>query len=173
MNSFLTEEVMRESWVVQDWLEKGRQKGLQEGRQRFHQALLENKFGSLPEWAEERLRSADAIQAEVWDVQHCAPILSKTQSDWIDRMYSFFAEDAIDESSVVQTWVRIEFQRELEQGRREAAQQLLRALLIEKFGRLPVWARERLLGADTTQAEVWGVKMLRAASLEDALALPD
>ena len=70
MNSFLTEEVMRESWVVQEWLQKGRQEGLQEGlqegAQRILHTLLEKRFGKLPTWAEERLRGADAAQIEIW-----------------------------------------------------------------------------------------------------------
>ena len=66
MNSFLTEEIMRESWVVQEWLQKGHEAGLLEGRQQFLRSLLEDKFGAIPFWAEERLQKADSAQIDLW-----------------------------------------------------------------------------------------------------------
>ena len=66
MNSFLTEEIMRESWVVQEWLQKGYEAGLLEGRQQVVRGLLEDKFGAIPPWAEERLQKADSAQIELW-----------------------------------------------------------------------------------------------------------
>ena len=70
MNSFLTEEIMRESWVVQEWLQKGHEAGLQagllEGRLQFLRSLLEDKFGAIPLWAEERLQKADSAQIDLW-----------------------------------------------------------------------------------------------------------
>ena len=78
MNSFLTEEIMRESWVVQEWLQKGHEAGLQvglqaglqsgllEGRQQIVRSLLEDKFGAIPLWVEERLKKADSAQIDLW-----------------------------------------------------------------------------------------------------------
>ena len=70
LNSFLTKDVMRESWVVQEWLDEGRDEGLQVGRQEGKQgllrSLLEDKFGPLPDWAVAKLNSADASRIEAW-----------------------------------------------------------------------------------------------------------
>ena len=61
---------MRESWLVQEWLEEGRQEGRQTGRQeeaqRFLRCLLVDKFGALPDWAEEKLQDAEIAQIEIW-----------------------------------------------------------------------------------------------------------
>ena len=66
MNSFLTQEIMRESWLVQEWLEEGRQTGREEEAQRFLRCLLVDKFGALPDWAEEKLQEAEVAQIEIW-----------------------------------------------------------------------------------------------------------
>ena len=54
--------------------QKGRSEGRQEGRQEGMQAgmqgllldLLTEKFGALPEWATERLRSASGEELHAW-----------------------------------------------------------------------------------------------------------
>ena len=57
---------MRESWVVQDWLEEGLESGRQEEARRFLTILLEDKFGALPDWATARLATAEPQQIEAW-----------------------------------------------------------------------------------------------------------
>jgi hypothetical protein len=46
--------------------QKGRSEGRQEGMQGLLLDLLREKFGALPEWATERLRSASSEELHVW-----------------------------------------------------------------------------------------------------------
>ena len=73
MNSFLTDEIMAESWVVQEEMrarEEGRQEGREEGQReegrRFLRALLEDRFGAFPAWADPRIHSASVAKLEEW-----------------------------------------------------------------------------------------------------------
>ena len=57
-----------------------------------------------------------------------------------------------------------------EDGREEGAlwaiQRTLRSQLKTKFGRVPVWAQERLASATSTQLEAWCQKILVADTIE-------
>ena len=57
---------MRESWVVQDWLNEGRQEGRREGRLELLRTQLLDKFGPMPDWADARLAAASPLQIEAW-----------------------------------------------------------------------------------------------------------
>jgi hypothetical protein len=65
-----------EQWI-QEWrqegLEKGLEKGRQEGRQEGEAALLlrqlERRFGTLPDWAADRVRAADIAALEDWGLR--------------------------------------------------------------------------------------------------------
>jgi hypothetical protein len=46
---------------------------------------------------------------------------------------------------------------------------VLRAQLNKRFGELPAWAQERLERASAEQLDTWGLKLLDAASLDEAL----
>ena len=54
-------------------IEKGRREGWQEGRQEGEAALLvrllERRFGDLPDWVRDRVRSADCALLETWSVR--------------------------------------------------------------------------------------------------------
>jgi hypothetical protein len=52
------------------------------------------------------------------------------------------------------------------EGRTEGEVKLLRKQLIRRFGPLPAWAEARLTGAEPAQLEVWGERVLEAATLE-------
>ena len=62
-----------ETWK-QQWLLEGRQEGRQEGEQMGRRAgeaalllrLLERRFGPLPDWAKDRIASADTVALEEW-----------------------------------------------------------------------------------------------------------
>jgi hypothetical protein len=43
-------------------------------------------------------------------------------------------------------------------------------LLIHHFGPLPAWAKAKLAGAEPAQLEVWGERVLAAATLEAVFA---
>jgi hypothetical protein len=61
-----------EQWK-QGWLEEGRQEGRQEGLQKGEATLLlrqlERRFGPLPDWAPDRLRTADRALLEDWGLR--------------------------------------------------------------------------------------------------------
>jgi hypothetical protein len=46
---------------------------------------------------------------------------------------------------------------------------VLRAQLNKRFGELPAWAQERLERASAGQLDMWSLKLLDAASLDEAL----
>ena len=56
------------------------------------------------------------------------------------------------------------------EGRTEGEAKLLRRQLIRRFGPLPAWAEARLTGAEPAQLEVWGERVLEAATLEAVFA---
>jgi len=61
-------------------------------------------------------------------------------------------------------------QRAEQKGRHEGEAALLRRQLERRFGVLPDWARDRIAAADTAALEDWGLRVLDAGSLDDALA---
>jgi hypothetical protein len=65
-------------------------------------------------------------------------------------------------------------QRGLRQGEQHGLQQgeaaLLLRLLERRFGVLPAWARDRVLAADTSMIEEWGLRVLDAKTLEEVFA---
>ena len=56
------------------------------------------------------------------------------------------------------------------EGWTEGEARLLRKLLIRRFGPLPGWAAAKLAGAEPAQLEVWGERVLEAATLEAVFA---
>jgi predicted transposase/invertase (TIGR01784 family) len=56
------------------------------------------------------------------------------------------------------------------EGELKGELKLLRRLLIRRFGPLPAWAEAKLAGAEPAQLEVWGERVLEAATLEAVFA---
>jgi len=56
------------------------------------------------------------------------------------------------------------------EGRRSEAANLLRRLLIRRFGPAPAWAEQRLADASTETLEQWADRLLEAESLEAVFA---
>jgi predicted transposase/invertase (TIGR01784 family) len=56
------------------------------------------------------------------------------------------------------------------EGELKGELKLLRRLLIRRFGPLPGWAEAKLTGAEPAQLEVWGERVLEAATLEAVFA---
>jgi hypothetical protein len=54
-----------EQWE-QRGIQKGRMEGRMEGESRLLRKMIEIKFGSIPEWAESVLQSADSQQIDIW-----------------------------------------------------------------------------------------------------------
>jgi len=57
-----------ETWK-QQWLQEGRQEGRQEGEAAFLVRLLERRFGALPDWAKDRIATADTAALEEWGLR--------------------------------------------------------------------------------------------------------
>ncbi len=53
-----------------------------------------------------------------------------------------------------------------QEGRQEGEGRLLSRQLLQRFGSLPDWARERITAATPEQLEVWGERIFDAATLE-------
>ena len=73
MNSFWTDEIMAESWLVQEELrarEEGSRQGRQEGSaqeaRRMLRRVLDVKFQAIPGWADSRIDSASVADLEDW-----------------------------------------------------------------------------------------------------------
>jgi predicted transposase YdaD len=60
-------------------------------------------------------------------------------------------------------------QEGLEEGRREGERAILRRLIEKRFGAVPSWAEERLVGRSTIELEDLSVRVLDAQSIEDLL----
>ena len=56
------------------------------------------------------------------------------------------------------------------EGRRSEAANLLRRLLIRRFGPLPAWAEQRIAGAATETLEDWADRLLEAERIEEVFA---
>ena len=50
----------------QEGLQKGRQEGRKEGEKILLQRMLTRRFGDLPEWAQQRILTANSEQLEQW-----------------------------------------------------------------------------------------------------------
>jgi len=69
-----------------------------------------------------------------------------------------------------QQWLQEGRQEGCQQGRQQGEATLLMRLLERRFGALPGWAKDRIVTADSTALEEWGLRILDAGSLDDVLA---
>jgi hypothetical protein len=69
-----------------------------------------------------------------------------------------------------QHWLLEGEQRGEKRGEKRGEAALLLRLLERRFGVLPGWARDRVLAADTSVLEEWGLRVLDAATLEEVFA---
>jgi hypothetical protein len=67
------------------------------------------------------------------------------------------------------TWKQQWLQEGRREGRHEGEAALLVRQLERRFGALPDWAKDRIAAGDTGALEEWGLRVLDATSLEDAL----
>ncbi len=57
----------------------------------------------------------------------------------------------------------------MQQGKQQGKAQMLRTLLVRRFGAVPGWADQRIHDADSEQLETWCFRLLDGKSLEDVL----
>jgi hypothetical protein len=62
-------ELILENEVFQEWAEKGFQKGRGEGKAEALSNVLNHRFGSVPSWAESKIRGADPATIDRWIIQ--------------------------------------------------------------------------------------------------------
>jgi hypothetical protein len=65
-----------------------------------------------------------------------------------------------------------EFKKGLQEGRQEGELAILRRQIEKRFGSLPAWAEQRLVGTSAEQLEGLATRVLDAASLEELLGSP-
>ena len=70
-----------------------------------------------------------------------------------------------------QEWKREGLQEGLQKGVQKGEANLLKRLLVRRFGDLPSWVEARLGNATTEELEQWGERLLEAASLEEIFDL--
>jgi predicted transposase YdaD len=58
-------------------------------------------------------------------------------------------------------------QQGLEQGLQDGKKEMLRLLLVKRFGTLPDWAERKLAAGSPEEADSWAVRLLDAGSLRD------
>ena len=80
--------------------------------------------------------------------------------------YSLMSVIDITKNSVIMEMIHAEEARVMQMGTHLGIQRTLRSLLKTKFGRVPVWAQERLASATSTQLEAWCQKILVADTIE-------
>jgi hypothetical protein len=66
-------------------------------------------------------------------------------------------------------WQQEWLQAGRQEGRQEGEAALLLRQLARRFGDLPPWVRDRVLGANTATLDDWGMLILDATSLEDVV----
>lgn len=73
----LTIDIIKNNKVVQEWMrkghaegfERGREEGREEGQLTVLRRQIERKFGRVPRWAENRLKSATLAQIDDWSLR--------------------------------------------------------------------------------------------------------
>ncbi|MDR9468668.1 Rpn family recombination-promoting nuclease/putative transposase [Marinospirillum sp.] len=65
LNSILEDKNMLAE-NLQNWAQKERQEGRQEGQSLALKKLIQLKFGELPDWAEQKIAQADSEQIDLW-----------------------------------------------------------------------------------------------------------
>jgi hypothetical protein len=58
-------EMRAETWL-KEWKEEGRQRGIQEEKVTLLMRLLEHRFGSLPDWAVDRIQTRESATLDQW-----------------------------------------------------------------------------------------------------------
>lgn len=99
-------------------------------------------------------------------LRHVQPLIREEAQHMaltLDRQHNAFLQEIFEEGR--------EAGREAgrEEGRQVGESTLLRRLLESRFGPLPPWAAQQLSTADTAALERWGLQLLTAGSLEEAL----
>lgn len=74
------------------------------------------------------------------------------------------------ENKVLGPLIQQRYEQGLEQGLEQGHRMFLMEQLNEKFGAVPVWARERVEKASSEEIHNWVKKILRSASLDETLA---
>ena len=84
----------------------------------------------------------------------------------VEQEWSFMSVIDVTKNSTIMRWRREDEAKGREEGALWAIQKTLRSLLKTKFGRVPVWAQERLTSATSAQLEAWCQKILVADTIE-------
>jgi hypothetical protein len=120
--------------------------------------LLKDEFVRSPDFTKFRSLFGQLLTAAV---QTLAPGIDVTEDFWEGT-------DVL--QARMENWLQSQIKEHRQEGRREGEAVLLQRLLERRFGPLPAWARERIATADTQALEIWGLRVLDVASLDEVLA---
>jgi predicted transposase YdaD len=71
--SMIPVEQLKESsfykYILEEGLQKGREEGRLEGEAALLRRMLEQRFGTLPEWAARKIENADRMALEEWSLR--------------------------------------------------------------------------------------------------------
>ena len=87
----------------------------------------------------------------------------------VEQEWSFMSVIDVTKNSTIMRWRREDEAKGREEGALWAIQKTLRSQMKTKFGRVPVWAQERLASATSEQLEAWCQKILVADTIEGVI----
>jgi len=99
--------------------------------------------------------------------------LQKIVVEEAKKVMELTVEDLMDIPFVEEAFLKGEKEGEekgKEKGKKEGMEEMLSRMLEVRFGPLPEWAKEKIASAEIETLENWGLRLLNASSLEEALA---
>lgn len=99
--------------------------------------------------------------------------LQKIVVEEVKKAMELSVEDLMDIPFVEEAFLKGEKEGEekgKEKGKKEGMEEMLSRMLEVRFGPLPEWAKAKIASAEIGTLENWGLRLLNASSLEEALA---
>lgn len=99
--------------------------------------------------------------------------LQKIVVEEAKKIMELTVEDLMDIPFVEEAFLKGEKEGEIKgekKGEKKGAAEMLSRMLEVRFGPLPEWAKAKIASAEIGTLENWGLRLLNASSLEEALA---
>ncbi|MCP4345883.1 MAG: hypothetical protein GY795_10205 [Desulfobacterales bacterium] len=107
---------------------------------------MEARFGTIPQWAKDKIQHADVAALETWGIR---------------MFYANSVGEVLREKK--------EKKRYVTNAERIGETKILLLLMKTRFGSLPQWAEDKVKNADVAAIEDWSIRVLSANSLEEVL----
>ncbi len=137
---------------IDKYINQGLHQGLHQGETEMLVRQMEVRFGSLPQWAKQKIG-----QADITSIRDCSIRLLNANS---------IEETLMKGNTFIDKYINQGFEQGFQQGQAE----ILIRQMESRFGSLPQWAKEKIEQADITAIEDWGIRLLSANSLKEVLA---